>query len=73
MSRQASEATLLRNSRAEIKQLAAELFEARREATSALRKAEQFKQEVQEWKDRFDLLLRRDIAQGAAQEGKTNG
>jgi hypothetical protein len=62
MGREASDATLLRNARADIRRLTAELSQSRATATRAILRGRLLEKEVQEWKERFDALLKRDAA-----------
>lgn len=60
MSKQPSEATLLRQARSEIRQLEKELKEARSQAVTYRTRATKAETEASEWRTRFDILLRRD-------------
>lgn len=60
MGRQASDATLLRHAKREINELDSQRAYWRVLADQYRDRATKAEQEVAEWKERFDLLLRRD-------------
>jgi Tfp pilus assembly protein PilO len=60
MSRLPSEATQLRTARAEIKRLEAQLIEYKRAFENTRMRAVNAERERDEWKQRFDVLLRRE-------------
>jgi len=62
MAKTASDTTLLRRERADNKRLRAELSLIRQDWMKADLKAERLAKEVEEWKARFDALLKRDTA-----------
>jgi hypothetical protein len=71
MPREASDATLLRNARADIRRLKAELFQSRDTATRAILRGRALENELAEWKERFDLLLKRDaVAKQSGADGR---
>lgn len=60
MSRMPSEATQLRTAKSEIKRLEGKLAQEGALAREFRVRATKAEQEVAEWKERFDILLRRD-------------
>lgn len=62
MAREASDATLLKRERANNRRLTTELFESQQVATREIQRAKALAKEVDEWKARFDALLKRDAA-----------
>lgn len=58
MPKQPSEATQIRNLKCELREAYADLTRARRERDHHAAKAHMLQTQVQEWKDRFDTLLR---------------
>lgn len=60
MARLPSEATQLRTAKREAKELRHELWQVKQERDAHAAKRQMLQIEVQEWKERFDILLRRD-------------
>ena len=60
MGRIASDTTLLRSAKKTLLERSAELMKARIERDHYRTRATKAEQEAKEWKDRFDILLRRD-------------
>jgi hypothetical protein len=65
MPRQPSIETQLRTARADIRRLTVEVARAEQQATGYRARATKAEQEASEWKQRFDILLRRDKAAGS--------
>lgn len=60
MAKQPSVETQLRRARADCRELNAELIVVRKRAAEYCTRATKAEQELAEWKQRFDILLRRD-------------
>jgi hypothetical protein len=60
MARLPSEATQLRTAKREAKELRDELWQVKQERHRALVRLSKAEDELAEWKERFDILLRRD-------------
>lgn len=66
MRRQPSDATALRTARTELKRVQGELAQAIRQRDEYRARATKAEQELAQWRERFDLLLRRDVRNGQA-------
>ncbi len=69
MSRQPSDATLLRQAKSELRDMTRQRDALRAETFELRTRTNRAEQELAEWKQRFDLLLKRT----PEEEGRTNG